>query len=121
MNDERKDGGGLMVILSAGCLVILLCLVSVGAGWFAFRRWVAADQAAAERAELQAMQQAAAAKAMTEELVAAGDGATQTQSETEAAGTLPKDVGWTISITDGLNAYFKQSAGPSKPGTDWLV
>ena len=63
--------------MAAGCLVTLLCLVTAGVGWVAMRRWAAAEQATAERAELQAMQRAAAASAR------------KSQEATETAATLP--------------------------------
>src|SRR5436853_6781381 len=28
---------------------------------------------------------------------------------------------WRVTVTDGLNAFFKQANGPSKPGTDWVA
>jgi hypothetical protein len=34
---------------------------------------------------------------------------------------MPNDLGWKISVQSGLSAHFKQPAGPSKAGADWVV
>ncbi|HEY1923058.1 MAG TPA: hypothetical protein VGG44_09950 [Tepidisphaeraceae bacterium] len=34
---------------------------------------------------------------------------------------MADDAAWKISVTSALRAHFKQPAGPSKPGAEWLV
>jgi hypothetical protein len=104
MSDQRKDDGGLAVILAAGCLVVLLCLVTARVGWVAMRRCAATERVAAVRAELQAKQQATATTAVTEELATAReqaikaqqDAIEKAQQEIKVAATLP-----TIGQADG--------------------